>query len=88
MSGLNCMTPKTEKCYNAKIQKIGNSLGIILPKEICDELKLNENDTVTFKFTDNGVQIVHQDPEYEKMIAIGKEVMKRRRSLLKALAKN
>lgn len=56
------------------IQKVGNSLGIILPKEILQKLNVGEGDRVFVRETANGVELTAYDLEFEKAMEAYKEV--------------
>jgi len=44
-----------------KIRKIGNSSGIILPKDIMDDLHLKEGDEITIKKTESHLELFAED---------------------------
>ena len=70
-----------------KLTQIGNSLGVILPKEVLARLKLEKGDTVFVTDTPNGITISPQDPTFEEELEMGREFMREYRDTLKALAK-
>ena len=80
-------------CYNArmnkplKITRIGNSAGIILPKEVLAHLGRAVGDTVSVVMTPGGLEIVGGDPDFEEQMAAAREVMARRKRALHELAK-
>jgi putative addiction module antidote len=47
-----------------KLRKIGNSLGVILPKEVTDELRLSEGDTLRVVTDPDGARLTSFDPEF------------------------
>lgn len=49
-----------------KVRKVGNSLGVILTKDIAEKLRVAEDDTLFITETPDGVQITPYDPEFEK----------------------
>ena len=69
-----------------KIRKIGNSLGVVLPKDVLDMLGASEGDAVSFARTANGIMVSVSDEEGEKLREMAADVMKRRRKALKVLA--
>lgn len=71
----------------SKLIKIGNSRGVIFPKRLIDKYHLGENDEVSFKETPEGILVTPYDVEFEQDMAIAREIMKKRRNALKALAK-
>ena len=70
-----------------KIIQIGNSVGIVLPKEALAALHAEKGDTVTLSATPEGVRISAYDPEVQKQVDAGREVMRDYRDTLRALAK-
>jgi putative addiction module antidote len=71
-----------------EIKKIGNSTGIILPKELLAELKLKQGQWVhVTSLPDGGVRLTPYDPEFETAMSVLDDVMDEYRDTLKALAK-
>lgn len=70
-----------------KITQIGNSLGLILPKEILSKLKLEKGDEVFFSDTPDGIRITAHNPEFGEQMKAARAIMKKRRNALHELAK-
>jgi putative addiction module antidote len=70
-----------------KIRKIGNSVGVILPKEVLAELNVGEGDSLFLSKTQGGYQVRTSDPEFERQMEIARGVMKEYRDVLRELAK-
>jgi putative addiction module antidote len=70
-----------------KLTQIGNSVGVILPKEILARLKLEKGDTVYVTESPDGVRITPHDPAFEVQMKAARKIMKKRRSVLKELGK-
>ena len=70
-----------------KLIQIGNSVGVILPKEVLARLKLEKGDTVLVTDAANGVMLSPYSPEFEAQMVAARQVMKRRRNVLRELAK-
>ncbi len=71
-----------------EIKKIGNSTGLILPKELIADLDLGQGDWVfVTKTADHGLKISRYDPAHEEAMEIAREVMREYRDTFKALAK-
>lgn len=70
-----------------KLTQIGNSVGLILPKEVLARLKLEKGDTVYLTDTPGGVTITPNDPTFEEQLEIGREFMREYRDTFNALAK-
>lgn len=69
-----------------KITQIGNSLGIILSKEILAKLNAEKGDTLMLINTANGIELSQYNKETALQMDIGREVMKEYRDVLKKLA--
>lgn len=70
-----------------KIRKIGNSLGVVLPKDVIDQLKVKEGDTLDVLPTETGVTLSVSDEEVDKLMQMAERIMDENREVLRALAK-
>jgi putative addiction module antidote len=70
-----------------KLTQIGNSVGVILPKEMLTRLKLEKGDTLYVTDCPGGVRLTPIDPVFEEQMALARGVMKSRRAVLHELAK-
>jgi putative addiction module antidote len=71
-----------------KLTQIGNSVGVILPKEVLARLKLEKGDTVfVTDAADGGITLTPYNPDFEQQMALARRVMKKRRDALRELAK-
>ena len=70
-----------------KLTQIGNSVGVILPKELLSRLKLEKGDTLFVSDAANGVMLTPYDPELVEQMAQARRIMKKRRAVLHELAK-
>jgi putative addiction module antidote len=70
-----------------KLIKIGNSVGVILPKDLLSKLKVAPGDSLVMTEAEDGVRLTAHDPEVERQIEAGREIMGRYRHTLRALAK-
>ena len=70
-----------------KLTQIGNSVGVILPKEVLARLKLEKGDTVFVTDAANGVTLTPYDPDFEQQMLAARQIMKKRRNVLRELAK-
>ena len=73
--------------YALKLTQIGNSVGVILPKEILARLKLEKGDTVFVTEASNGVLLTPYDPALDEQLQIGREFMREYRDTFHQLAK-
>ena len=70
-----------------EIKKIGNSTGLILPKELLVRLGFEQGDVVMVTETSDGFAVTRGDAVFEKGIEIARKAMKTYRNTLKELAK-
>ena len=70
-----------------KLIQVGNSLGVTLSKEALAALKVGKGDTLILTQSPDGVRLTPYDPEIEKQIEVGRELMREYRDTLRALAK-
>ena len=71
-----------------KITKIGNSAGVVLPKELLDHLGAAVGETLSLVTTPRGIELAPAEPDFEAQMAVAREVMKKDRNILAALAKS
>lgn len=70
-----------------KLTQIGNSVGVILPKEVLARLKLEKGSSVFITETPNGYVLTPYDPSLAKEIEAGREFMRDYRDTFHQLAK-
>ncbi len=70
-----------------KLTKIGNSTGVVLPKEALVQMNVQAGDTVYLSRTPDGYRLTPYDPEFEQQMDVARKIMKRRRAALRELAK-
>lgn len=71
-----------------KLTQIGNSVGVILPKEVLARLKLVKGDTVFLTDAANGgVTLSPYDPALDEQLELGREFMREYRDTFHQLAK-
>ena len=70
-----------------KLRAIGNSVGVVLPKELLAELNVGEGDTLSVVRTPDGIRLSKADPEFERQMAVARRQMKRWHNVLRELAK-
>ncbi len=71
---------------SVKISSIGNSLGVILPKEVLAMLRVGKGDVLHITETPGGVQLVPHDEQFEREMQVAEGVMREYRDVLKKLA--
>jgi putative addiction module antidote len=70
-----------------KLTQIGNSVGVVLPKEVLAQLKLQKGDSVFLTEAANGMLLSPYDASIEEELNAGREFMKEYRDTFRALAK-
>lgn len=69
-----------------KITTVGNSAGIILPKELLARLRLGKGDALYATELPDGIKLTPYDPELAAQMELAEKVTRRRRTLLRKLA--
>ncbi len=69
-----------------KITTIGNSTGVILPKELLEKLRVSKGDTIFAIETKQGIELTAYDPEVAAQIEFAEQVMREDRDVLRKLA--
>ena len=69
-----------------KVTSIGNSLGVILPKELVAQLRVQKGDHLHVLVTPRGIELSPFDPALDEQLEVGRSVMRRYRSTLRKLA--
>lgn len=71
-----------------KVRRVGNSLGVVLPKETLERLKVSEGDILYLTDgADNGYRITSYDDEFAEQMEQAEDLMREDRDILRALAK-
>jgi putative addiction module antidote len=86
---VNETLPKAEiEGYLLQVKKIGNSVGLILPKELLARLKLKEGDKLhVVEQTERGFKLSPYDPKHAKAMEIARRSFRKYADTYKALAK-
>ena len=69
-----------------KITGIGNSAGVILPKELLARLRVDKGDELHALETPDGIRLTKYDPEFAAQMEVAERVMREHRDLLRKLA--
>ena len=69
-----------------KVIQIGNSVGIVLPKEVLSRLRVERGDTLYISEVPGGLQISPHDEEFSRTMEAADRVVRRYRDALKKLA--
>ena len=69
-----------------KISSIGNSAGVILPKELLARLRLEKGDELYALETPDGIKLTRYDPQLAAQMQVAEQVMREDRHVLHKLA--
>ncbi len=70
-----------------KLRKIGNSVGLVLPREILAKLKVGEGETIYLTDTRDGFRITPYNEEFEVQMDAAEKIMNEDRDILRELSK-
>jgi putative addiction module antidote len=69
-----------------KLVTVGNSVGVILPKDVLEKLRVNKGDSLFAIETSQGIELTSYNPEFAKQLEIAEQVMREDRDALRKLA--
>ena len=69
-----------------KVTTVGNSMGVIFPKELVVKLRLRKGDMLYLLETPNGFELTPYDPEFVQQMEVAEEVMREDWNVLRKLA--
>ncbi len=70
-----------------KITRIGNSAGIVLPKEVLARLRVEPGDVLHLTEAPDGVRLTAHDPDFAATMEVAEAIMREDRDILRELAK-
>ncbi|MDR7037471.1 putative addiction module antidote [Methylobacterium sp. BE186] len=71
-----------------EVKKIGNSTGLILPRELLTKLNLEQGQWLhVTELPDGGVRLTPYDPDFDQAMAVVDDIMDEYKDTLRALAK-
>jgi len=70
-----------------KLTRVGNSVGVVLPKDVLARLDLHLGDTVFLTESPDGYRITPYNEDFERQFTLAKAIMKKDRAILRELAK-
>ena len=73
--------------HQLKLTQIGNSVGVILPKEVLARLKVQKGDSLFVTDLPDGVALRPYDQEFAEQMELARQIMRERRNVLRELAK-
>ncbi len=69
-----------------KLIAVGNSTGVILPRELLEKLRLEKGDELQVLETPNGIRLTQFDEEFDRQLDVAERVMREDRDILRKLA--
>lgn len=69
-----------------KVTTVGNSVGIVLPKEILERLRVGKGDSLYVVETKQGIELTPYNPEFARQMEAAERVMREDRDTLRRLA--
>ncbi len=73
--------------YALKLTQVGNSVGLVLPKEALAQLHVDKGDTLYLVESPDGFSLTPYDPEVARQVKAGREFMREFRDTFHELAK-
>ena len=68
-----------------KVTTVGNSVGVVLPREVLEKLRVGKGDRLTVLDTPGGVTLTAYDPAFAAELDAAEQVLRRRRDVLRQL---
>lgn len=68
-----------------KLIAVGDSIGVVLPKELLTKLRVKKGDTLYAIGNADGVELTAYNPEFAKQIEMAEDIMRKDRDILKQL---
>jgi putative addiction module antidote len=69
-----------------KVRRVGNSLGLVLPKEALHQLNVGDGDQLYITEAPGGFRLTAADPEFAKQMEVAEKGMRKYRNALRELA--
>jgi putative addiction module antidote len=70
-----------------KITAIGNSAGVVLPRELLARLRVDKRDSLYVVETPNGIELTPYAPDFAAQMDLAEDVMRENRDVLRKLSK-
>ena len=70
-----------------KLVSVGNSTGIIIPRELLAASGFEQGDELTISASEGRIELESKDDGFDEQLRIAREVMRKRRRALRELAK-
>lgn len=69
-----------------KLTAIGNSTGVVLPREVLERMRVDRGDELTVLETKDGITLTPFDPDLAQQMDVAEKIMRENRNLLRKLA--
>lgn len=79
------MNSTSSQAKPLKIRKVGNSLGVVLTRDLLDALGVGEGDTLFPVRTPDGIELTAYDPDFAAALEANRRYMRRHRDALRGL---
>lgn len=73
--------------HKLKLIKVGNSVGVIFPREALSLLHVDVGDQLFLTESPDGMRVTPNDPEFEAQMTVAEAIMRKDRDILRALSK-
>jgi putative addiction module antidote len=73
--------------FKLKVTTVGNSTGVVLPREVLSRLKVAKGDVLYLTETPDGYRITPYDEEFARQMEAAEKIMRENRDVLRELAK-
>ena len=78
---------RKKEMHTLTVTSVGNSLGVVLPKDVTSRMELQKGDKIFLTKAPDGYRLTPYDPEFKEQMETARKVMKKRRNVLRQLSK-
>ena len=71
---------------SVRVTAIGNSAGVILPKEVLARMSVGKGDELFLVETDRGIELTPYQPDFAAKVEVARQIMRENRDALRKLA--
>jgi putative addiction module antidote len=70
-----------------KLTTVGNSIGVVLPKELLSKLRVDKGDTLYVVETPDGIELTAYRPDFATQMDAAETIMREKKDVLRKLAR-
>lgn len=70
-----------------KLTTVGNSIGVVLPKELLSKLRVDKGDTLYVVETTDGIELTAYRPDFATQMDAAETIMRKNKDVLRKLAR-